>query len=160
MDCDRLQEPTLASPARRSLSALRWRGAVLVSACGGVLAGCAWLMPQTDGRATYGRWVLPPCAFKVRTGYPCPTCGLTTSLSAMVRGRVWDAARAHLFGVILALALVTIAAAGALELATGRSMIHRLRPGLWWVWVGVGALVLGWVIKLIVAFTAGDWPVR
>ena len=35
------------------------------------------------------RW-LDPCGFKQRHGLPCPTCGMTTSVLAFFRGRVFQ----------------------------------------------------------------------
>ena len=35
------------------------------------------------------RW-LDPCGFKQRHGLPCPTCGMTTSVLAFFRGRVFE----------------------------------------------------------------------
>ena len=34
--------------------------------------------------------VLDPCGFKQRHGLPCPTCGMTTSVLAFARGRVFE----------------------------------------------------------------------
>ena len=35
--------------------------------------------------------LLDPCGLKQRTGWPCPTCGFTTSAIAFVRGRIFEA---------------------------------------------------------------------
>jgi uncharacterized protein (DUF2062 family) len=36
-------------------------------------------------------WWLGYCGFKQRTGLPCPTCGMTTSVLAFSQGRIWTA---------------------------------------------------------------------
>jgi len=41
------------------------------------------------GRIQLDRWV-EPCGFKQRYGFPCPTCGMTTSVLAFARGRILD----------------------------------------------------------------------
>jgi hypothetical protein len=37
-----------------------------------------------------GRW-LGYCGFKQRTGWPCPTCGMTTATLAFAQGRIFEA---------------------------------------------------------------------
>ena len=52
----------------------------------GVLAGCvallsvaAWLTPDELGVGSHQQLGLPPCSMLTLTGYPCPTCGMTTA---------------------------------------------------------------------------------
>jgi len=44
---------------------------------------------------------LPPCGFKSMFHKPCPSCGMTTSFSLIVRGRFIEAAKAQPAGVFL-----------------------------------------------------------
>jgi hypothetical protein len=44
-------------------------------------AGVVWLV--VDG-ATHGAWT--PCLFKLLTGFPCPACGSTRAVLALLRG--------------------------------------------------------------------------
>src|SRR5262249_29719492 len=46
---------------------------------------------------------LPPCSFKVITGMPCPSCGMTTSFALFVRGDLWDSVQANFAGTFLAI---------------------------------------------------------
>jgi hypothetical protein len=46
---------------------------------------------------------LPPCTFYQVTGYPCPSCGMTTSFSFLVRGDVLNSLQANAVGTLLAL---------------------------------------------------------
>jgi hypothetical protein len=136
---------------------VRLRGLAVAGGCAGVLALAAVSAPP-DGRD--GLFDVPACSFRVTTGYPCPTCGMTTSLSAAMSGRLWDSARAHAFGLALAAGLAMWAGAGIAELATGRPAIQRLRPGMWWAVAGVAGVLVGWAITLGVGFTRGNLPVR
>jgi hypothetical protein len=52
-----------------------------------VLFGLIHLM--ATGRIDADRW-LDPCGFKQRYGLPCPTCGMTTSVLAFARGRIFE----------------------------------------------------------------------
>lgn len=97
----------LAKPAR----AAKWVRIPLL-AIGGMLAcifGIAlYLNPyNADGSprtmATHTTLGLPPCNFVVMTGKPCPSCGMTTSFSLLVRGDVRASLNANWTGTILAI---------------------------------------------------------
>ena len=48
------------------------------------------------------------CAFHDVTGFPCPGCGVTRSMSALVRGRLHDSWHWHPFSPVLAMAALLI----------------------------------------------------
>jgi hypothetical protein len=50
--------------------------------------GFFWLVGRYELDLT---WWLGYCGFKQRTGLPCPTCGMTTSVLAFSQGRIWQA---------------------------------------------------------------------
>jgi hypothetical protein len=128
-----------------------------------ILAVLGTLQPDPSGMGTHEQlFCLPACSFLVRTGWPCPTCGLTTSLAAMAHGDVGLACRAHPFGVVLFLALVTAGLAGGMELLSTRVFFGHniLRPRAWWVLAAGGGLLLGWLIKLAVGLASGELPIR
>jgi len=144
---------------RRSVR-LRLRGGLLAGGAVGLAVLAFSLTPIAGGYGTHEQLGLPPCSFLTRTGWPCPTCGLTTSMALMAHGRVAAALRAHPFGVVLAALLVAVTAAGIAELATGRDVLALARPGLWWL-VAVGVLlVLSWVWKLTAGWVSGELPIR
>ncbi|MFN4261600.1 MAG: DUF2752 domain-containing protein, partial [Gemmataceae bacterium] len=67
-----------------------------------------WLNPyQPSGEArrmeTHRQLGLPPCTFKVLSGLPCPSCGMTTSFSLLIRGDLWNSLRANGVGTLLGL---------------------------------------------------------
>ncbi|MCK6542898.1 DUF2752 domain-containing protein [bacterium] len=59
------------------------------------------LEPSREGVGTHRQLGLPPCGFLTITGYPCPSCGLTTSVSLGMHGHWLDALRVQPFGVYL-----------------------------------------------------------
>ncbi len=73
-----------------------------------VFAVAAWLQPyHEDGTPrrieTHRQLNLPECNFKKLTGYPCPSCGMTTSFALLVRGDLWNSLLANFAGTALAL---------------------------------------------------------
>ena len=148
--------PTKASPR----ATLRLVGAGVAAACWGVL-GLAWsVSPSPAGYGTHEQLHLPPCSLLVRTGYPCPTCGLTTSMAAMARGRVLAAVRAQPFGPALFAGLAALAAAGTVQLLTGRPAIAKLRVRWWWAPAALAGLLAGWGAAVLAGIAAGRLPVR
>jgi hypothetical protein len=53
-------------------------------------------------QATHRGLGLPACTFYEQTGYPCPSCGMTTSFALLVRGDVWHSLQANFAGTTLA----------------------------------------------------------
>jgi len=54
-------------------------------------------------QGTHQQLGLPPCAFVVMTGEPCPSCGMTTSFALLMAGDVGNSLRANFVGTFLAL---------------------------------------------------------
>jgi len=85
------------------------RAALLMIAVGlaSVFAIAIYLNPYRDGRVwhegTHQQLGLQPCTFKVWTGYPCPSCGMTSSFALLMRGDVWNSIQANGVGTMLAL---------------------------------------------------------
>lgn len=46
---------------------------------------------------------LPDCNFKSLVGVPCPSCGMTTSFTLLMRGDVWNSLQANFAGTVLAI---------------------------------------------------------
>ena len=147
------------SAGRRSVR-LRVRGGVLAGGALGLAVLAFSLTPISGGYGTHEQLGLPPCSFLARTGWPCPTCGLTTSVALMAHGQVAAAFGAHPFGVVLAALLAVAMAAGVAELATGRDVLALARPGLWWLVAVGGALMLSWAWKLAAGWLGGELPIR
>ena len=110
------QTPPRCRPTARLLAA-----AVTVAALA-LLTVAACLHPDAAGLGTHQQLNLPPCGFYERTGYPCPTCGMTTSFALTVRGRLIQAFATQPAGTTAALAVMIVAAIAGYVAATGRSI--------------------------------------
>lgn len=67
------------------------------------------LTPSAMGYGTHEQLGLPPCGFLTITGYPCPSCGLTTSFVHFAHGNLAASLSAQPFGTCLFLVLVIMA---------------------------------------------------
>jgi len=138
---------------------LRLRGLAVLTAAGAAIALAVSLAPAAAGHGTHRSMGLPACDFLMRTGWPCPSCGMTTSMAAMARGRVAEAFHAHPFGLVLFAALLAAATAGAAELG-GRNVWARERPRWWWVALALGLMLAGWGFKALAGYLDGTFPLH
>jgi hypothetical protein len=136
------------------------RGAATALPCLVILGVAIWLNPARKDHGTHRQMGLAPCSFLVRHQYPCPTCGMTTSVASMVHGRVAKSWRAHPFGLVMTVWLLAAACAGLGELVTGRDWFRRFRPSVWWVLAWVVGLFAGWGLKLLIGFNSGLYPIN
>ena len=92
----------MSTPARRLNRPTR--GALVAAAVGLglVLATARCLVPDPRGFGTHRQLGLATCGYLGLTGRRCPSCGLTTAMAWMVRGRVERAMAANPAGVLLA----------------------------------------------------------
>ena len=133
---------------------------MVASPCLAFLLAAACLTPRNSGFGTHEELGLPGCSFLARTGLPCPSCGLTTSVAATVHGRIGLAFRAQPFGVFLAAAVAAVGMAGVAELVTGRDVLRLLGPRPWWIIAAAGGMLAGWAWKLAVGLATGQLPLR
>jgi hypothetical protein len=138
----------------------RWiRAGLLLSALalGGVFAVALCLDPYRDGRVwlaeTHRQLGLPPCTFKDITGYPCPSCGMTSSFALAVRGDMWHSLEANCVGTLLALSALAFIPWALASALVGRFLgISNLERVLIWGIFGFLILMLGrWGIVLLMA---------
>ncbi len=132
--------------------------AMLAGPCWAILGIAVALPPRAAGHGTHVQLFGRSCSFLARTGYPCISCGMTTSFAAMARGRVVLAGFAHPFGVVLFLAVLATAAVATWCLVLGRPWPRRLRPKAWWIWAGLAGWLLGWGGKIAMGIAAGQYP--
>lgn len=100
------------------------------AAAGGfALLGClafvvaAMLSPYDAARqplshGTHRQLGLPPCAIQTLTGFPCPSCGMTTSVALVMHGDVVAASQTNWAGLIVA-GLGLVATAWLVAIAAG-----------------------------------------
>ena len=66
----------------------------------------ALIDPYPNGEAmrmgTHKQLGLPECSFKELAGVPCPSCGMTTSFTLLMRADVWHSMQANFAGTALA----------------------------------------------------------
>jgi hypothetical protein len=82
------------APSRKKIQAqllffLIW---VFVTAVG------LYLTPSVRGHGTHTQLGLPPCGSVIMFDRPCPGCGMTTSFTATLHGRISEALQAHPLG--------------------------------------------------------------
>jgi len=129
-----------------------------------VLAAAVVLPPGADGWGAGGRWRLPPCTFKLLTGWllerplPCATCGFTHAFSYAAHGRIGDAFREQPAGTLAFFAMLGVMGIAARMLLRGSDEItaavnHPPRPTRRWRRWLIGAvtmavLLASWAYKL------------
>jgi hypothetical protein len=128
---------------------------------GGVSAGCfallgvaASLTPESAGHGTHQQLGLPPCGWLLATGYPCPTCGMTTAFAASAEGDLLGAMMTQPIGASLAVA-TAVAFWIALHIAVFGSRLGSVVGRLWrprWLWIFAGAWAASWAYKI------ATWP--
>lgn len=149
-----------ADQASRRRAGFRLRGALVFVPCAVVIGLAAWLTPDPAGYGTHQQLGLPACSFLWRTGYPCPSCGMTSSFAAMAHGRFLEALRDHPFGPVGVLVLAAVGLCGLAELVGGRDALRLLRPGVWWAVAAFAGVLAGWGIKIALGLADGTLPVR
>lgn len=116
--------PVRPAPRDRSRAAISTRigwGLAGVGCLAVLLAG-AWLKPSPAGHGSHTQLGMPPCAWAVMLGAPCPTCGMTTSVSHAVHGNFVQSFLVQPFGLLVALAAAVGVWSGAYIAATGSNL--------------------------------------
>ncbi len=144
-----------------STSRCRWVGALVAVCAFGVIALLALLIPAEGGMGTHRKMGLSPCGMVARTGYPCPGCGVTTSVTAMAHGRIAYAAQSQIFGVVVMLGLVALGILGAMQAIHGGNFLKivRIRLWKWYSLAGILVLLLGWGLKVAMGVADGTYPI-
>ncbi len=89
-------------------------------ACLSVLLIAVRLTPSPDGLGSHRALGLPACGFLIRTGLPCPSCGMTTSFCWMVRGNLAASFYVQPMGAVLAILCGMTVWAGAYIALSGQ----------------------------------------
>jgi hypothetical protein len=121
-----------------------------------VFVVAARVHPDGYSMGSHQQLGLPPCAFVLMTGLPCPTCGMTTAYAYTIRGRVGSALHAQAAGFVLALGTLAAGGFAAWAVVSGRRPSvnwYRLDP-LKLVWIGTGLFVAAWAVKIVLCLLA------
>ena len=130
-------------------SRLRYRfyALVVMLGCGAVLGVACYLTPDQAGVGTHEQLGMSECGFYERSGYPCPSCGMTTAFAHVVRGQLFRAFVVQPAGAIAALVIIAAGLASSYVVITGYDMRKFLR-NLKWKWVclaGLGLILFSWL---------------
>ncbi len=143
------------------------RGALVGIALGltALFAVAACLNPyQQDGSArrmeTHRRLGLPECTFKRMTGYPCPSCGMTTSFALTIRGDLIDGFQANSVGELLALFLLALIPWCVCSAVSRRMIFVRSieRVVMVIVLALLGLMMLRWVLFIALMYWTRSAP--
>jgi hypothetical protein len=124
----------------------RWSHALLLLGVLVMVGVGLYLTPEPAGHGTHQQLGLPPCTIYYLTGRPCPSCGLTTSVSAILHGQFGLAWRANPMGFVIVAGALAVAINSLLALFWGRSVrIENTRftvllLGLLAIWLLHGAV--------------------
>ena len=119
----------------------------------GVLGIARWLNPDNRGFGTHEQLGLPPCAFRVLMGIPCPSCGMTTSFAFVVRGQLASAAWTNPGGCLLALGVMGLIPWCLASAVAGRTLGIRSpeRAAMGVILVVLAISLAGWAVRLLVS---------
>ncbi len=150
--------------ARRAPSSAYARivGLLLFLSCSATLGVAVWLRPDSRGYGTHERLGFGACGMLVATGYPCPSCGMTTAFAHTVRGQWLRAIYAQPAGFLLAVATAATLLVSVFMLIRGRG------PVLDWLWftpyrvflIMLIFLLGGWGAKVAIGLMDGSLPVK
>jgi hypothetical protein len=115
-----------------------------------VLLIARFLRPSANGVGTHRQLGLPPCAFLHFTGFPCPSCGLTTSVAHAARLNFYESVITQPFGLV-----VFVSAALSIPLSiyfiyrrVPWSMLNRLRGRKLAIYSLIALFILSWLYKI------------
>jgi len=127
---------------RRSATPMMTRAVALCVLSGSLtlLTIATRVTPDASGVGTHLQLGRPECSMLALTGYPCPTCGMTTAFAHTVRGQWLRAIRAQPMGWLLAMGTFFV---------TGPALVSLIFGGVWvvnWYRVSLARLVCGFVL--------------
>lgn len=138
-----MNERTTLSPWGRLLLAA-------IGLAGGVLLATAWrLSPDARGYGTHEQLGLAACGFTRLTGWPCPTCGMTTAWAHVLDGQLRAALVANAGGVMLCLVAVAATPWAIASAVVGRCL-----------WMKPTTRLVLWIGTAWLAITLFDWARR
>ncbi len=138
----------------------RWSLALLVPAVA-VLGLATWLTPDARGFGTHQQLGFAPCGSLVLTGYPCPTCGMTTAFSLTMHGAWLRAMWVQPGGFVLCLTTAAVALICLYAFVAGRWPPRPRWLRMYYFFWGLLITILGgWGFRLVAGLATGEYPMR
>jgi hypothetical protein len=97
--------------------------------CLTVMVTAARLTPNPTGMGTHIQLGMDQCPFALRTGLPCPCCGMTTSFAWLARGNLLASFYIQPMGALLGLLTILTTWASFYVAATGRPVYRLIALG-------------------------------
>lgn len=114
--------PSLTQTWRDGLWPQRAIGAAVFLSTLGLLL-LAWsLRPDPTGTGTHEQLGMAPCGFKLATGLPCITCGMTTSFAHAAEGNLLTSFTTQPGGLLLAILTAMACWVGLWAMISGMSL--------------------------------------
>ena len=118
----------------------------------GLAVMAVFLKPDERGFGTHEQLGMSPCFLLERFGFPCPGCGVTTSVTLASRGRLLESLLTQPLGFVLAVGTVLFSLWALYGVLRGKDLYKAfMKLPLRTLGVGVIAVtLLSWVYKCIV----------
>ncbi len=149
---ERLNDPVQLPYVRPEQLPIAARMLLFFSAAGlaGLLVVAGQLKPDSRGLGTHEQLGLPPCAIQAMMGIPCPSCGMTTSWSRLMRADISGSLNANPAGTTAALIAVVLGAGLFSSGWNGRWSRLVAAPRFWLaVVIGQGlVMMIFWICKI------------
>lgn len=110
------------------------------------------LEPSQSGFGTHRQLGFPACGFLTVTGYPCPSCGVTTAFAYGIQGNWLDALKAQPFGLVLFLALYVIGIIAAIAIVKRIPLTKLIDSRSFEILQGALLILffIGWIYKICI----------
>jgi hypothetical protein len=147
--------PSIFSPRLEPVP-VPWWGRLLAilisSACLFLLVTATRLTPSPSGMGTHTQLGLDQCQFALRTGVPCPSCGMTTSFAWFARANFPASFYVQPMGALLALAATMTFWAAFYVALSGRSVYRliMLGPTRYYVPLFMALAIAAWAWKIFI----------
>ena len=143
--------PAAPSPARAGRGERALAG-LIAGSCLAVLSVAAFLNPDAAGHGTHEQLGMPACAWAIRFGAPCPTCGMTTSFAHAAEANWFEAIVTQPAGAALAAGAAVAFWAASHVLVFGSRLAGpagtMLRKRVVWTAVALGVAAWGYKIAV------------
>tara|TARA_B100001750_G_C15290764_1_gene487184 strand:+ start:225 stop:683 length:459 start_codon:yes stop_codon:yes gene_type:complete len=139
--------------SHNSYLSLLWR---LVLVLVGLVLLAVWLMawwldPDMRGYGTHEQLGFPPCSFLQLTGYPCPSCGMTTAFSYLAKVQVLQSFQVNpggcLIGIVSLLAIPWVFISAGMGRFIAIEAIESMLLSILILIFGISITV--WIVRII-----------